>query len=59
MPSHNIVKVDISRERIEKLKPLGCANYVHIALLERIEELESKIMAIYSLVQVPAGQLNC
>jgi len=41
MPSHD--KVDISRERIEKLKSLGCADYIHIALLERIEELGSEL----------------
>jgi len=49
MPLHNKVKVNISRERIEKLRSLGCADYIHIALLERIEELESEIIAIYSL----------
>lgn len=35
--------VDISRERIERLKEIGCADYLHIALLDRIEQLEAAL----------------
>lgn len=34
--------VDISRERIERLKLIGCADYLHTAMLCRIEELTAE-----------------
>lgn len=32
--------VDISRERLERLFELGSADYIHMAMLDRIEKLE-------------------
>ena len=37
------VAVDTSRARIEKLKELGCADYIHMALLDEREDLSARV----------------
>ena len=37
------MSVDTSRERIEQLKTIDCANYIHMALLDRAEAAEAEV----------------
>ena len=59
--------VDTSRARIHKLHSIGCADYIHLALLARAEKAEAAARTAYArgiqaahdaLVVVPAASIE-
>ena len=50
--------VDISRDRIERLKIMGVADYIHIAMLDRIEELEAEVKHLRKALEIYERERN-
>jgi hypothetical protein len=64
MTDANTVPVDTSRERIEKLHSIGCADYIHLALLAerdryktRAERAEAALVEIKNHAQTGADYI--
>ena len=43
--------VDISRDRIEKLHSIGVLDYIHLAMLNRIEALNAQIERMWDALE--------